>query len=173
MHPLHLRCLSCSQSFVIRCPLTIRSWRRAKIVDHLCGVYHFAPLCLVHFLEIRGFAACTTARALHNAPQHFKSCTIEEHSLNCISVPNFASLPQNFPKEKVPMHVHSARYAPHHQMQCTIESCTLNSISVPNLVSLAQNFLEPEDPSRIKFFGPGACSLHPTTTATRKTHILG
>ena len=123
--------------------------------------------------------ACTTTRALHNAPQHFKSCTIEEHSLNCISVPNFESLPQNFPKVKVPMHVHSARavhvpYAPHHQMQCTIESCTLNSISVPNLVSLAQNFLEPEDPSRIKVFGPGACNLYPTTTtATRKAHRLG
>ena len=53
------------------------------------------------------------ARALHNG-QHSKSCTIEEHSSNCISVPNFASLPQSFPKVKVPMHVqlcivHSAR----------------------------------------------------------------
>ena len=44
------------------------------------------------------------ARASHNA-QHSKSCTIEEYSSNCISVPNFASLPQSFPKVKVPMHV--------------------------------------------------------------------
>ena len=74
--------------------------------------------------------------------------------------------------------VHSARalhvhYVTHHQMQCTIELRTLNFISVPNLVSLAQNFLEPEDPSRIKFFGPGACTLHPTRTATGKACRLG
>ena len=68
------------------------------------------------------------------------------------------------------MHVH---YATHHQMQCTIELRSLNFISVPNLVSLAQNFLEPEDPSRMKFFGPGACTLHPTRTVTRKTYRLG
>ena len=67
------------------------------------------------------------------------------------------------------MHVHYAT----HQMQCTIELRTLNFISVPNLVSLAQNFLEPEDPSRIKFFGPGACTLHPTRTATGKAYRLG
>ena len=68
------------------------------------------------------------------------------------------------------MHVH---YATHHQMQCTIELRTLNFISVPNLVSLDQNFLEPEDPSRIKFFRPCACTLHPTRTATGKTYRLG
>ena len=64
------------------------------------------------------------------------------------------------------MHMHSARaahvhYAPHHEMACTIELRSLNSISVPNLVSIAQNFLEPEDPSRIKFSGPGARSCTP------------
>ena len=140
-----------------RCPPIYRSWRRAKIVGHLCEVHPFAPLCLVHFPEIRGFATCTyIARALHNAPQQSKSCTIEEHSLNCISVSNFASLPESFPNVKVLMHVHDARtmhvhYAPHHQMQCAIEVRTLNSISVPNLVSLAQSFLELEDPPRIKF----------------------
>ena len=74
--------------------------------------------------------------------------------------------------------VHSARalhvhYATHHQMQCTIELRTLNFISVPNLVSLAQKFLEPEDPSQIKFCGPGACTLHPTRTATGKAYRLG
>ena len=68
------------------------------------------------------------------------------------------------------MHVH---YTTHHQKQCTIELRTLSFISVPNLVSLAQNFLEPEDPSRIKFFGPGACTLHPTRTATGKAYRLG
>ena len=50
---------------------------------------------------------------------------------------------------------------------------TFNFINVPNLVSLAQNFLEPEDPSRIKIFGPGACSLNPTRTVTRKAYRLG
>ena len=74
--------------------------------------------------------------------------------------------------------VHSARdmyvhYATHHQMQCTIELRTLNFISVPNFVSLAQNFLEPEDPTRIKFSGPGARTLHPTRTATGKAYRLG
>ena len=64
-------------------------------------------------------------------------------------------------------------YATHHQMQCTIELRTLSFISVPNLVSLAQNFLEPEDPSRIKLFGPGAFTLHPTRTATGKAYRLG
>ena len=57
-------------------------------------------------------------------------------------------------------------------MQCTIELRSLNFISVPNLVSLVQNFLEPEDPSRIKFFGLGACTLHPTRTATGKVYRL-
>ena len=54
-----------------------------------------------------------------------------------------------------------------------IEVRTLNAINVPNLMALAQNFLEPEDPSRIKLFGPGACNLHPTRTATRKAYRLG
>ena len=68
------------------------------------------------------------------------------------------------------MHVH---YATHHKMQCTIELRTLSFISVPNLVSLAQNFLESEDPARIKFFGPGECTLHPTRTVTGKACRLG
>ena len=55
-----------------RCLPAVRSWRRAKIVGNLCEIYHFAPLCLV--------------------------LIIEEQSSNCISVPNFASLPQSFPK---------------------------------------------------------------------------
>ena len=39
------------------------------------------------------------ACALHvdYAPQQPKSCTNEKHSLNCISVPNFASPGQSFP----------------------------------------------------------------------------
>ena len=53
---------------ITRCPPAVRSWRRAKIVRNLCEIYHFAPLCLV--------------------------LTIEEQSSNCISVPNFASLPK-------------------------------------------------------------------------------
>ena len=56
-----------------------------------CALYETMRLCSKHI-----------ARALHNA-QHSKSSTIEEHSLNCISVPNFVSLPQSFPKVKVPM----------------------------------------------------------------------
>ena len=46
-------------AFFTRCPPTVRNWRRAKILGYLCDIYHFAPLCLVHFPEIRGFAACT------------------------------------------------------------------------------------------------------------------
>ena len=111
-----------------RCLPTVRRWRRTKIVGHLCEVYHFAPLCLVRFSEIRGFATCTCfVRALHNAPQPSKSCAIEEHSLNCISVPDFASLPKASRKSRcvhVPVHIARAMhvaYVPHHQMQCTIE----------------------------------------------------
>ena len=44
---------------------------------------------------------------------------------------------------------------------------------VPSLVSLAQSFLKPEDPMSKKFSSPGACSLHPTRTATTKAHRLG
>ena len=47
------------------------------------------------------------------------------------------------------------------------------STHLPSLVSLAQNFLAPEDPTSKKFFDPGACSLHPTKTATTKAHTLG
>ena len=69
------------------------------------------------------------------------------------------------------MHVH---YATHHQMQCTIELRTLNFISVPNLVSLAQKFPRTgESLSNKVFFGPGACTLHPTRTATGKAYRLG
>ena len=76
------------------------------------------------------------------------------------------------------MHMHSARaahvhYAPHHEMACTIELRSLNSISVPNLVSLAQSFLKPEEAMSKKFSASGACSLHPTGTATTKAHTLG
>ena len=58
--------------FWTRCPPAVRSWRRAKIVGNLCEVYHFALLSLVHFPEIRGFAACTCTMY----QQHSKSCTI-------------------------------------------------------------------------------------------------
>ena len=48
------------------------------------------------------------------------------------------------------------------------------STHIPSLVSLAKNFLAPEGPtSKKKFSYPGACSLHPTGTATTKTHTLG
>ena len=108
------------------------------------------------------------ARAhVFDASHHIASFTIELHSLNFIGVPNFASPGQSFPKVKVPVHMHSARAAhvhsaPHHKMACTIELHSLNSICVPTLVSAAQNFLEPKDPSRIKFCGPSARSLHLT-----------
>ena len=152
--------------------LSVVNWRRAKIVGHLCEVYHFAPLPLP-----RAFSRNQRLCNIHNTLQHSKSCIIEKHSLNCISVPNFALLPQNFQKVKMSIHVHSARavhvdYAPNHRMQCTMEFHTLNSIGVPHLVSLAQNLLEPKVPSN-SFFGPGACSLHPTTTAPRKAHRCG
>ena len=47
------------------------------------------------------------------------------------------------------------------------------STHLPSLVSLAKNFLAPEDPTSKKFSDPGACSLHPTGTATTKAHTLG
>ena len=118
------------------------------------------------FPEMRGSLACTcVARA---------QCTTTpkvvhqfSYSLNSISVPNFVSLAQSFPKVKVSVHMHSARaahvhYAPYHEMACTIEIRSLNSISIPNLVSIAQNFLELEDPSPIKISGHGARSLYLT-----------
>ena len=115
---------------------------------------------------------------MHSAPQHPVSWTNEKHSLNCISMPSFASLDQSFPKVKVPTHIHCARalhvhYVPYHEMTCTIELRSLNSISVPNLVSIGQNFLEPEDPSQINFSGPGARSLHLKGTVTTKAYMLG
>ena len=45
------------------------------------------------------------------------------------------------------------------------------STHLPSLVSLAQNFLASADP-RLKKSDPGACSLHPTGTATTKAHRL-
>ena len=48
------------------------------------------------------------------------------------------------------------------------------STNLSSLVSLAQSFLAPKDPTSKKFFfDSGACSLHPTETATTKTHRLG
>ena len=46
------------------------------------------------------------------------------------------------------------------------------STHLPSLVSLAQDFLASEDPTSKKFSDPGACSLHPTGTATTKAHTL-
>ena len=137
-----------------------------------------APLCLVHFPELRGFAACTCTMHHNFQVMHHRRAIVELYQCTKSRV-----APPKFPEVKMPnclclCNVHSARamhvnYATHHHMQCPIELRTLNSIDVPNLVSLAKNFLEPEDPSPIKFFGPGACSLHPTRTAVRKAYRLG
>ena len=122
-------------------------------------------------------AQCTTTFQV----MHHRRALVELYQCT-----KFRVTPPTFPEVKMPLYicamcmcnVHSARAihvhcATHHQMQCTIELRTLNSINVPNLVSLAQNFLEPEGPSRMKFFGPGARSLHPTRTAIRKAYIFG
>ena len=116
---------------------------------------------------------CARSLHVHYTPQRPRSCIIEKHSLNCISVPNFVLLAQSFPKVKALLHMHSARaahvhYEPHHQMACTIELRSLSSISVPNLVPIAQSFLEPEDPSQMNFSGPGARSLHRTGIGNHK-----
>ena len=121
---------------------------------------------------------CARALHVHYAPQRHRSCIIEKHSLNCISVPNFVLLAQNFPKIKAFLHMYSARaqhvhYAPHHQMACTNELRSLNSISVPNLESIAQSFLKLEDPSQINFSATGSRSLHRTGSVTTKTYSLG
>ena len=115
------------------------------------------------YVEIRGPPMCTRAQCT-TTPQvvHHRIA-----NLNCISAPNFASLGQSFPKVKLFMH-----YAPYHKMTCTMELRSSNSISVPNLVSIVQNCLEPEDPSRIKFSGHCARSLHPIRTLLTKTYRL-
>ena len=41
---------------------------------------------------------CARALHVHYASQRPRSCIIEKHSLNCISVPNFVLLAQSFPK---------------------------------------------------------------------------
>ena len=133
------------------------------------------PYALCTFPKSEALQHARRTCTIHT-PQHSKLCTIEEHSSNCISVlTKFCVTLPKFPEVKMPMFVHCAmhvHYATHHQMQRTIELRTLNFINVPKLVSLAQNFLEPENPSRIKFLGPGACSLHPTRTTTRKVYRL-
>ena len=63
---------SLNQSSSTRCPPTVRSCRRAKIVGNLCEIYHFAPLCLVLFPEIRVFPACTCTM-YHNIQSHAPS----------------------------------------------------------------------------------------------------
>ena len=67
------------------------------------------------------------------------------------------------------LHVHSAlQPIKSHGAKYTMPRST----HLPSLVSLAQNFLASEDPTSIKFSDPGACSLHPTGTATTKAHTL-
>ena len=82
---------------------------------------------------------CARALRVHYTPQRPRSCIIEKHSFNCISVPNFVLLAQSFPKVKALLHMHSARakhvhYAPHHQMACTKEIRSLNSLSPAHCV---------------------------------------
>ena len=145
---------------ITRFPPAVRSWRRAKIVDNLCEVYHFAPFCLVHFPEIRGFAACTCiAQCTTFQVMHYRRALVELY-YQCTK---FRVAPSKFPESK-------GAYA---TQSNAIVLRTMNAINVPNLVSLAQNFLELEDPSRIKFFGPGAFNLHRTRTATGKAYRLG
>ena len=68
------------------------------------------------------------------------------------------------------LHVHTApQLIKSYGAKWALPRCT----HVPSLVSLAQSFLEPEDPMSKKFSSPGACSLHPTGTATTKAHRLG
>ena len=68
------------------------------------------------------------------------------------------------------LHVHTApQLIKSYGAKQALPRCT----HVPSLVSLAQSFLKPEDPMSKKFSSPGACSLHPTRTATTKAHRLG
>ena len=134
-------------------------------------ILHFYALCTFPKAEALRHAR---AQGTNNIPSHVPSkSTRRTVSVDQLSV---RSLKVSRSKDAYAIcmcSVHSARamhvhYATYHQMQCTIELRTLNSSGVPNLVSLVQNFLELEDPSRIKFFGPGACSLHLTKMGTRK-----
>ena len=59
-----------------RCPPAVRSWRRAKNVSHLCEVYHFAPLCLVHVqksLQLCSMHVNCTCTIHHNIPCHARA----------------------------------------------------------------------------------------------------
>ena len=146
----------------------------------MCRTTILHPYALCYFPESESLqharVQCTTTCQV----MHHRRAIVELSINQCTK---FRVTPPKFPEVKKIVYclcmcnVHSARamlmhYATHHQMQHTVELRTLNFISVPNLVSLAQNFLEPEDPSRIKFFGPGACALHPTRTATGKAYRL-
>ena len=67
------------------------------------------------------------------------------------------------------LHVHTApQLIKSYGAKQALPRCT----HVPSLVSLAQSFLKPEDPMSKKVSSPGACSLHPTGTATTKAHRL-
>ena len=154
-----------------RCPPADRSWRRAKIVGHL-GMRGL-PFCTFMPCALSGKQRLCGMH-VHNVPTTFQVMHHLRALVELYQCTNFRFAPSKFPEVKMPMQYACAVCNPtYHQMQCTIELCTLNSSGVPNFVSLAQNFLEPEDPSRIKFFGPSACSLHPTKMATRKACRLG
>ena len=108
-------------------------------------------------VDVRCTCTCTTT------PQilHHRIALVELHRCT-----KFRVARSKFPEDR-------GTYAPYHEMACTIKIYSLNSISVPNLVSIAQSFLKPEDPMSKKFSASGACSLHPTGTATTKAHRLG
>ena len=81
-----------------RCPPTVQRWRRAKIVGHLCEVYHFAPLCLVHFPEIRGFATAQCITTFQVMPHRralveLQGCPLIFEILNfCLLTPSNGSI---------------------------------------------------------------------------------
>ena len=68
------------------------------------------------------------------------------------------------------LHVHSALQ---HIKSYGAKYTMPRSTHLLSLVSLAKNFPAPEDPTSKKLSDPGACSLHPTGTATTKAHTLG
>ena len=139
------------------------------------------------------YALCTfpKSKALQHARAHCAQCTTTFQVMNhrralvepyqC-SVPNSRHSPK-FPEVKMPIYICCAMCIEQLLCTCTMQliiKCNVPwnyahwaLINVPNLVSLAKNFQEPEDPSWIKCFGPGACSLHLTRTATRAAYRLG
>ena len=171
------RYLEQKRSVTTRCPPTVCSWRRAKIVGNLCEVYDFAPLCLVHFPENRDFAAytCTAQCTTTFQVMHHRRALVELYQCT-----EFRVATSKFPECKRAFLC--ALCIMHELRTCTthlIIKCNVPSkyaYSTPSVYQICRRWLKISLNRRtpwVKFFGSGASSLHTTETATRKARRLG